>query len=263
MKNLNFYHVGSYNRPVHHIQQNVQHLFLMFHLSGLEYFSTKNFKTDCSTPFLYLFFPGDVFEFEYNENRQDWVAQFDYPGIKFISKKQFSFKLGDKNIILPRYLEITQNDVLHLQNKFDSLIKIYTASTMQEQMLAQLYLLDILRYYIEATGKERQTCSAAKLKQLLDMPENMHFSISELSKKCDYCIDHLRMLFKNKYGISPQEYRIRHSMTYAMELICKSDLTVSNVAEKCGFEYLSRFSRSFKKVHGMSPSEALKRFRYK
>ena len=263
MKSLNIYHVGSYNRPLHHHQQNVQHLFLMFQLSGLDYFSTENFKTDCATPFLYLFSPGDVFEFEYNENRQDWVAQFDCPGIKCISRKQFSFELGDKNIILPRYIEITPNNVLRLRNKFDSLINIYTAVTLREQMLAQLYLVDLFKHYIEAAGKDRHACSAAKLKQLLDTPENMHFSISELSEKCDYCIDHLRMLFKDKYGISPQEYRIRHIMVYAMELICKSDMTVSAVAEKCGFEYLSRFSALFKKIHNISPSKAIKNFRYR
>ena len=88
----------------------------------------------------------------------------------------------------------------------------------------------------------------------------MCFSISELSKKCAYSTDHLRVLFKNNYDISPQEYRIRRIMAYAMELICKSNLMVSDIADKCGFKYLSHFSSLFKKIHGISPATALKTF---
>ncbi|MBU8901232.1 MAG: helix-turn-helix domain-containing protein, partial [Victivallales bacterium] len=64
------------------------------------------------------------------------------------------------------------------------------------------------------------------------------------------------------YEIMPQEYRIRHTMIYAMKLICKSDLVISDIADECGFKYLSHFSALFKKTHGLTPHEALKRFRY-
>ena len=116
--------------------------------------------------------------------------------------------------------------------------------------------------YIETADRIREICPAAKLKQLIDMPENAHFSLSELSTKCGYSVDHLRVLFNDRYRISPVKYRIASTMTHAMKLICKSNTLVSDVAVECGFDNLSHFSRSFKKVHGMSPSEALKRFRY-
>lgn len=52
-------------------------------------------------------------------------------------------------------------------------------------------------------------------------------------------------------------------MTYAMELICKSNLMIGDIAEKCSFKHLSHFSTLFKKTHGISPNVALKRFRYR
>ena len=105
--------------------------------------------------------------------------------------------------------------------------------------------------------------SDAKLKELIDASENMSFYIAELSRKCGYSADHLRVLFKDKYEISPQEYRIRHIMAYAMELICKSNLIITDIAEQCGYKHLSHFSSLFKKTHGISPNNALKRFRYR
>ncbi len=265
MKNLNIYHAGLYSNVECGVQR-VHHLMLVFQVSGLyslKSLTKDNFEVSYSTPYCYLYFPGDIYEFKFKEKREDWVTIFDYPGIKRISDKQFSFACGGKKIILPRYLEITQDDLLHWRNKFDRLVRMSTASTPHEQMLAKLYVLDIFSCYIETADKGGQTCPATKLKHLIDIPENMHFSIAELSAQCAYSTDHLRVLFKSKYGISPQEYRINSIMTYAMELICKSDMLVSDVAEKCGFEHLSHFSALFKKTHGMAPSKALTIFRYR
>jgi len=262
MENLKIHHAGFFNKREHFIQKP-QHLFLFFQIDGLCRMRTDDFESKELTPFCYLFFPGDKFEFEFSEKRKNWVAQFNYPEIRYVSDKQFSFSFGTENIILPRCIEVDKGDLMRWRNKFDALTASFMTPTPHERMLAQLYLLDILKYYIETVGKEGQTSPAAKLKQLIDALENMHFSIAELSEKCGYSVDHLRVLFKNKYEISPQEYRIRRIMAYAMELICKSNLVVSDISEKCSFQHLSHFSSLFKKTHGLSPSEALKRFRYR
>ena len=262
MKELIIHHTGFFNRKEHYIQ-GPRHLFLFFQVSGLCYLKTEALIIEEPAPFCYLFFPGDKFEFEFNEKRANWVAQFSYPDIVPISDKQFSFGDGAENIILPRYLAVERDDLLRWRNKFDALVAAFMTPTPHERMLAQLYLLDIFKYYIEAVGKEGQAGPAAKLKQFMDAPEYLHLSIAELSEKCGYSVDHLRVLFKNKYEISPQEYRIRRVMAYAMELICKSNSVISDIADECGFRHLSHFSSLFRKVHGLSPSDALKRFRYR
>lgn len=61
------------------------------------------------------------------------------------------------------------------QDKFEVLIASFMTPTPHERMLAQLYLFDIFEYYIEAVRQEGQASPAAKLKQLIDMPENMCF----------------------------------------------------------------------------------------
>jgi len=262
MENLTIHHAGFFNTKEHYVQEP-QHLFLFFQINGLRYINSKNFKTKDSKPFCYLFFPGDKFEFEYNEKRENWVAQFSYSKIKCVSNTHFSFSIGNENIILPRYLEPPQSDLMHWRNKFDALLLSFLNPTPHERVLAQLYLLDMFKYYIEEMRKKGQDSPATKLKQLIDNPENMQFSIAELSKRCAYSVDHLRVLFKNKYEISPQGYRIRYIMAYAMELICKSNLMISDISEQCSFKHLSHFSSLFKKTHGITPANALKRFRYR
>jgi AraC-like DNA-binding protein len=262
MQNLKIHHAGFFSKKEHYIQ-TPKHLFLFFQISGLNMIKTHDFTSYNAKPFCYLFFPEDSFEFDFNDNRKNWVVQFSYDKIKHISNSEFCFAYEQENIILPRKISVTAVELPRWKDKFEAITKAFITPTPHERTLAQLYLLDIFKYYIECINNSGQQTPESELKRLIDMPENMRHSLSELSVKCEYSTDHLRVLFKKKYGISPQEYKIRRIMTYAMELICKSTLTVSDVSEKCGFEHLSHFSYLFKKTHGIPPSEALKKFRYR
>ena len=262
MQDLKIYHVGFYNKKEHHIQE-VQHLCLCFHLRGLIFHKDGNTVLKNPGPFCSLHFPGDKFEFEYGEGRKNWVAQFSCSDIKRLANDKFSFTFGEESIELPSYIEPPKSDLLRWEKKFSSLVTSFRNSTPHERMLTQIYLVDMIKYYIEAIMKSAAPGPAEELKKLIDSPDNMSCPISELSVKCGYSIDHLRVLFKQKYGISPQEYRIRNVMAYAMELVCKSNLMISDISDECAFTHLSHFSALFKKTHGVSPSEALKRFRYR
>ena len=84
MENLKIHQVSFHTQKQHFIQK-IQHIFLLFCFNGLEYLRIENFELKKPIPFCYLFFPGDKFEFEFNEKREDWVVRFDSPGIEYIS----------------------------------------------------------------------------------------------------------------------------------------------------------------------------------
>ena len=262
MRSIEIHHTGFFSKKEHFVQR-VQHLFLFFQLSGLRSMQAGGNKFEVDEPFCHLFFPGDQFEFDFDERRSNWVVQFSCADIELISASQFSFSGYGERIVLPRHLEVTSKDLPRWMNKFEALSASFAMPVPQERVLAQLYLLDILRYYIENVRQKSRKSPAAKLKDLIDNLENIPVPLTELSRKCGYSTDHLRLLFREKYEISPQEYKIRRVMTYAMELVSESELLISDIADKCGFKYLSHFSALFKKTYKMSPSEALKRFRYR
>lgn len=60
--------------------------------------------------------------------------------------------------------------------------------------------------------------------------------------------------FKNIYHKTPHQYLVYVRMEKAMELL-KTGLPVSDVCYAVGFESLSSFSRVFKRVAGITPSE--------
>lgn len=61
--------------------------------------------------------------------------------------------------------------------------------------------------------------------------------------------------FKEQYGVSVMDYLISVRITEAKKLLRFSDRTIDTVADEVGINGAAYFSRLFKKVEGVSPSE--------
>lgn len=66
---------------------------------------------------------------------------------------------------------------------------------------------------------------------------------------------YLTSLFQKNLGMSPQQFLIQFRMTKAAELLTKTDLSVADIARSCGYNDPLAFSKSFKKIKKMSPTE--------
>ena len=67
--------------------------------------------------------------------------------------------------------------------------------------------------------------------------------------------DHLRRLFKQEVGQTPQEYLTRLRLEHAMTLLRNENLSVSEAAFRSGFYDPLYFSRVFRKHMGVSPTK--------
>ena len=82
------------------------------------------------------------------------------------------------------------------------------------------------------------------------------YSVEALAS--DMCITsgHLNRKIKSITGITTQQYVLRIRMEYAKHILLNSpDLTISEVAYKCGFEDAASFSRAFRRTFDKSPSQ--------
>lgn len=68
-------------------------------------------------------------------------------------------------------------------------------------------------------------------------------------------VDYMGRLFKKNKGVSLKEYIIEEKMRVAQKLLKTTMLPVSFVASKVGYSNFSHFSRTYKKVNGISPTE--------
>jgi len=67
--------------------------------------------------------------------------------------------------------------------------------------------------------------------------------------------NYLCALFKERTGKSVFEYLERYRVRKAVHLLRSSNLPVSHIAERCGFNSISFFSRKFRNITGFSPSQ--------
>lgn len=88
------------------------------------------------------------------------------------------------------------------------------------------------------------------------MIENLDrdLTIDSLSRKAGYNEQYFIRLFKEKFGITPYQFIIGYRMKEARKLL-KSQLTISEIAEKTGYSDVKSFSRAFRKNNGISPSD--------
>jgi len=84
-----------------------------------------------------------------------------------------------------------------------------------------------------------------------------HLDLAGLLKKSGYAEDYIRSQFKRITGKTPTEFLTKIRISHACFLIdsYKHSLTLSEIADSCGYTDYAYFSRRFKQFTGMSPRE--------
>lgn len=92
-----------------------------------------------------------------------------------------------------------------------------------------------------------------------------HFSevltLSKLASVSGYSISHFEHTFKQITGSSPFEYITRIRIINASESLKNSDKKVIDIASENGYDNISYFNRSFKKIMGVSPRKFRNQFK--
>ena len=92
--------------------------------------------------------------------------------------------------------------------------------------------------------------AAARLRRLGERAR-----ISDLADAAGLSPSRFRELFARHYGASPRSYGRAARIRRAKELLVASPLSVGEVARRCGFADVHAFSKAFRQVEGMPPSE--------
>lgn len=84
---------------------------------------------------------------------------------------------------------------------------------------------------------------------------NENISLNDLSKKYNYSASRFSSLFKQKTGYAPIDYFIQMKMQKASQHLDFTDRSIKDIALSMGFDDPYYFSKRFRKVIGMSPTQ--------
>jgi len=79
-------------------------------------------------------------------------------------------------------------------------------------------------------------------------------SVKEVAEAVHTSVSHLRRLFVEVRGTGPKELFRRVRLDHAQDLMGRTNLTLDEIAARCGYNGASHFCRDYKAVHHFTPS---------
>lgn len=223
---------------------------LMFHLEGKASYHINGKEYICAPGDVVWFMPGDEYHGECLE------APYRYIAVLFTLYEPFD-KLGMEEAWSPVFhLRDTEtiNRLFHkIYNQFNEKKFCY----LLEMKSALLNIFNLLFQSIENKVYHQNTPDF--IKPAMELIQNHYLKrnieVSELAKACGLSTKQFSRTFTKLYHTTPKKFIIQMKVDYAKTLLESSALSVSEITEKTAFSDIFYFSKTFKKMVGITPSE--------
>lgn len=159
---------------------------------------------------------------------------------------------GEDGSGLPKRMDVGQNARIPLY--FRQLI--HAASTPGGEPLARDYLLRLILMEMAAPREEENANPPllSRMEEHVRLHLDEPLRVAELAELFGYNPDYLSRLFRRAHGVSLKEYIDRARLKRASDLLLTTDLSLRDVAARCGFEDYKYFLRFFSRRQGVSPT---------
>lgn len=125
------------------------------------------------------------------------------------------------------------------------------------QSLLEAFLLLLLPLLpgapVFSPDPEPESTLGARIKAYLDRHYAEDLDMPEIAAALHLSTPYLSHVFKKLYGYSPMKYLLRRRIGEAQTLLISTDLSVTAIGERVGYESTSYFSAQFTRHVGMSP----------
>ncbi|MBP3877959.1 MAG: AraC family transcriptional regulator [Lachnospiraceae bacterium] len=202
---------------------------------------------------MFLIYPGDTTV--YKADQRDpwtyyWIGFSGYQADYILSQMGYSkeshvITLSDTEVLAECISEMLLTHQINLANELTrgSLLLRFLALVLRQRPQKTSSTLHSGRDYAQLTMRYLTEHYSQKVR---------------ISKIADYIgVDrsHMCKCFREEYQMSPQECLIRLRMDRAAELLVRTQETVTQIAEQCGYPDSLAFTKMFRKSYQMSPTE--------
>ena len=94
------------------------------------------------------------------------------------------------------------------------------------------------------------------------MENNSDKTLNEIAQICGVSEGYFRKLFREYSGENPIEFRQKHRIEKAKQLLLLDTHSISEIAEELNFSDIYHFSKTFKKLTGVSPQKYAKQSKF-
>lgn len=95
----------------------------------------------------------------------------------------------------------------------------------------------------------------ARAQQYVAQNYGSHITVDALAELSHVSVSTLQRLFKRETGMSPASYIVNERVEKSKTLLRRKNVTMTEIALRCGFSDSSHFSAVFRSITGVTPSE--------
>ena len=140
--------------------------------------------------------------------------------------------------------------------------ELYESASYADHTVLQLKVLELL-LLLERIPQEsgmdsyysaEQTLLAHHLRDHLLTNREGYVSLAQVAAEHEMSVSHLQKLFKQVYGVPVYRYIKEYRLEQAAVELVRSRKPITEIAQHAGYDNASKFSESFKKRYGKTPS---------
>lgn len=133
------------------------------------------------------------------------------------------------------------------------------ANEMQQLTVKQLLIL--IYRCMPASFEGRYDDMVIGVKRQFENHYSQPYTLTELSKQYSISPSALSHRFSAATGMSVMEYLLSCRMASAKQMLAGTKMSIGEIVERCGFSDNSNFSRTFKRLNGISPTDFRKKYK--
>lgn len=158
------------------------------------------------------------------------------------------------NTLLRKAVERSHVHPLHIDN-LSRQLSIQVESILAPDQLVSMPHIIIRKYCMLVNNYSRRAFSSLvqTCMDYVDFHYNSELSLSGLATMCSVSSSYLSSLFKREVGMTITDYIHYTRIHQSLILLNASNLSVGEIASRCGFSDANYFTRTFKKLQGKTP----------
>lgn len=141
--------------------------------------------------------------------------------------------------------------------------ELYESAPYMDIRFLRLKVLELLLLLSQIPRSENSGsyCSAKQAKLVHHLRDHLltdregYTSLAQLAVEHEISVSHLQKLFKQLYGVPIYHYIKEYRLEQAAVELVRSSSPITEIAQNAGYDNASKFSESFKKRYGATPSQ--------
>ncbi len=165
----------------------------------------------------------------------------------------YTYSLDASPIISVPIISDTSQD-RRVNELADRVMTLNVWSSSSEKQLLDCYLRELL-VLLNANKQNGVSRNLSLILQYIDNNYQSDLSLSVLSHQFGFSRSYVARLFRNELKMRSSDYTNRVRIGAACSLLANSDMSIGEISERTGFSEQYYFSRIFRQLCGVTPTE--------